>query len=127
MKSLSKKYTIKASAEKVWEALTKEKIIEQWSGSRCKMSEKNGDDFFLWDGDIWGKNVEVLPEKKLVQEWYSGKWKEPSLVTFEIQENKYDTQLLLAHTNIPDAEFEGIDSGWDEYYLQPLKTVCEGI
>ncbi len=127
MKSLVKKYKIQATPEKVWKALTDKTIIEQWSGSRCVMSEKEGSDFSLWDGDIWGKNIEVVPGKKLVQEWYSGKWQDPSIVEFEIHKEGSDTILNMYHRQIPDGEFDGINSGWDDYYLEPLKVICEGI
>ena len=127
MKSITKKYRIHAVKKKVWEALTDVKLIEQWSGSRCKMSDVEGSSFELWDGDIWGKNIHVLKEKKIVQEWYAGKWKEPSIVTFELSEEGSNTHLTVIHTSIPEKEVEAIDSGWDDYYLSPLKAVVEGI
>lgn len=127
MKVINKTYTISSSVENVWRGLTDLKVIEKWSGSRCVMSEKEGSNFSLWDGDIWGKNIEVVSGKKLVQEWYAGKWNEPSIVVFELSGNQDSTILKLEHTNIPEKEFEGIDSGWDDYYLEPLKVLVESM
>lgn len=127
MGSISKKYSIQAPVQKVWECLTDAKRIEQWSGSRCKMTNVEGSEFSLWDGDIWGKNTRVVKDKELVQDWHSGKWKSPSRVTFLLTRDGTKTILELKHTDIPDAEVKDIDSGWDDYYLEPLKLVAEGM
>jgi len=127
MGSISKKYSIQAPAQKVWECLTDAKRIEQWSGSRCKMTNVEGSEFSLWDGDIWGKNTKIVTNKELVQEWYAGKWDHPSFVRFELDENNGVSILKLTHTDIPENEVKDIDFGWDAYYLEPLKLVAESI
>jgi len=64
--------------------LVNPEIIEKWSGTEAIMSSDVGFEFKLWDSSIWGKNIKVTPEKLLKQEWYGGKWKKPSIVTFEL-------------------------------------------
>ena len=81
--------------------------------------------FSLWGGDIHGTNTKVTSEKKLVQDWYSGDWPEPSVVTFSLTGTGDTTEVKLTHTNIPDAEFSDIKSGWDDYYMIPLKKLAE--
>ncbi len=68
MKKIVKEYQIFASGEKVWEALTDPKIIVKWGAGPAEMDRHDGTEFKLWGGDIHGKNVEVVPEEKLVQE-----------------------------------------------------------
>lgn len=118
---------IHASLQNVWESLTNPKRIEQWSGSRCQMTAEEGSDFSLWDGDIWGKNTKVIEKKELVQNWFAGKWDKPSVVMFELEEEGESTRLKLVHTDIPDSEVKDIASGWDNYYLEPLKAVAESL
>lgn len=125
MKSIIKKYIIHSDSKTVWRVLTEPKLIEKWTGSRCVMLEEEGSKFSLWNGDIWGKNIKVVKEKQLVQEWFAGEWKEPSLVKFELEDNGKDTILMLEHSNIPDEEVQSIDSGWDLYYLEPIKLLSE--
>jgi activator of HSP90 ATPase len=79
----------------------------------------------LWGGDIYGKNIEVVPEKKLVQEWFNGDWPKPSLVTFTLKPQDNETILELEHLYVPDDEVDEIDQGWDEYYLGPMKEMLE--
>ena len=59
MKTIKKIYTINSSVDKVWEALVNPKIIEKWSGAKVEMSDQKDFNFKFWDGDIFGKNLEV--------------------------------------------------------------------
>jgi len=124
-KIIRKVYKISTPIEQVWKALVDPEIIDKWGGSPSKMDEKVGTEFRLWDGDIHGKNVEVVKEKKLVQEWFSGDWPEPSTVKFTLKSENSKTILELQHTDVPDDEVDDIDQGWDDYYLGPLKEMLE--
>ncbi len=125
MKIINQTYTIKAPLEKVWQALTDPKIIEKWGGGPAVMDSKEGTEFSLWGGDIFGKNISIVPEKKLQQEWYGGKWDEPSIVLFTLTSNGDTTTVDLLHKNIPDSEAAEIESGWRQYYMGPLKDLLE--
>lgn len=124
MKHITQTYYIKASKEKVWQALVDQKIITKWGGGPAKMSEKTGP-FSLWGGDIHGKNVRVVKEKELVQDWYGGDWEEASIVEFKLSEKNGTTRVTLAHKNIPDTEAKDIAEGWKDYYMVPLKELVE--
>lgn len=123
---IEKRYKIKAPVEKVWQALVDEKIIKQWGGCPCRMDDKLGTRWKLWGGDIYGRNVEVSKNKRLVQEWYAGKWEKPSIVAFTLTPEKTKTVVSLKHLDVPKTEAESIDEGWDEYYLGPIKELLEG-
>jgi uncharacterized protein YndB with AHSA1/START domain len=98
MKSLTKRYTIRAPAEKVWGALVDPGLIERWgAGPGVVMSEKPGTPFRFWSGDIHGKNV-------VVERW---------------------SKLALTHENLRDDEASSINEGWDNYYMLPLKELAE--
>lgn len=125
MKSIKQAYVIHASVEEVWKALIDPKIIDSWGAGPAKMSEKAGFEFELWGGDIWGKNIEVVPNKKLVQEWFSGKWDKPSIATFILSPNGKGTKIDFTHIDVPDAEFSDIEQGWRDYYIGPLKDYLE--
>lgn len=124
MKHITQTYHIKAPIKNVWQALVDPKIISAWGGGPAKISEKIGS-FSLWGGDIHGKNVRVVKEKELVQEWYGGDWEEASVVTFTLSEKKGTTTVKLTHKNIPDDEAKDIRAGWKEYYMGPLKKLLE--
>ncbi len=125
MKSVKQTYVIHASIEQVWNALTRPKEIDRWGGGPAKMDEKAGTKFTLWGGEIYGKNIEIIKHKKLVQEWFAGKWLAPSMVTFTLRAKGSATEVILLHTNIPDSEFKDIEEGWKSYYMNPLKEYVE--
>lgn len=125
MKNLHQVYQIKASVNKVWQALVDPKQINLWGGGPAKMNDKLGTRFELWDGDIYGRNVEVIPHRKLVQEWYAGNWPQPSRVTFTLIPENEETHLELLHEDIPDEEYDEIIDGWKNYYIGKIKAYLE--
>ncbi len=125
MKVINQKYIINALPNKVWEALTNQEEIKKWSGANAEMDENIGTNFKLWNGDIFGKNIEVIKNKKLVQRWYSGKWNKPSIVTFNLKIKHGKTEVELIHKDVPEEEISNIEKGWKEYYMIPLKELVE--
>lgn len=121
MKSLKQHYYINASQEEVFSAITNPFTIELWSGYPASMEAKENTEFTIFDGDITGKNLQVIQFSKLVQEWYFGEQQDPSIVTIDIKKHQAGTKIALEHTNIPDEDFESIEEGWREYYWGAIK------
>ena len=125
MKTIKQTYLINSSLGEVWKALTNPKYIDGWGGGPAEMDDKVGTKFEFWGGDIFGKNIEIIPLKKIKQEWFGGNWEKPSIVTFTLTEEKETVKIDLLHTDVPDNEARNIDEGWKEYYLGPLKKYLE--
>ena len=125
MKDFKKYFKIPTTPEEVYIALTNPFTIELWSGYPAIMDEKTETEFSLWEGDIIGKNLEMITNKKVVQEWYFGDQPEKSIVTINLFEDKKGTQVELNHTNIPDDDFDNIKDGWNEYYFGAIKAFFE--
>jgi activator of HSP90 ATPase len=117
MKTFKKKFKINAEPSDIYSALTNPFTIELWSGYPAKMSEVPDSDFSLWEGDITGKNLEFIRDKKVVQEWYFGDQVEKSIVSITIDPDRENSLVTVEHTNIPDEEFNDIAEGWREYYI----------
>lgn len=126
MKAIKQIYHIKAPISRVWKALTDPKEIDRWGGGPAKMNSIVGAEFSLWGGSVFGKNIEVIPEKKLVQEWYSeNKWDKPSIAKFTLEKEKTGAKVELIHTDMPIEEYNNLDEGWKIYYLGPMKEFLE--
>jgi activator of HSP90 ATPase len=117
MKTFKKTFKINAEPSDVYAALTNPYTIELWSGYPAQMSTEPGSEFSLWEGDITGRNIEFIPDKKLVQEWYFGDQTEKSLVNITISPDRELTNVTIEHSNIPDDDFNDIAEGWREYYI----------
>ena len=117
MKTFKKTFKINAEPSDIYSAITNPFTIELWSGYPAIMSTAPGSEFSLWEGDITGKNLEFVQNKKLVQEWYFGEQAEKSVVTITINPDRENSLVTVEHTNIPDNEFNDITEGWREYYI----------
>jgi activator of HSP90 ATPase len=117
MKTFKKTFKINAEPSDVYSAITNPFTIELWSGYPAIMAEESGSEFSLWEGDITGKNLEFVHDRKVVQEWYFDDQPEKSIVTITIQPDNEDSQVTVEHTNIPDKDFPDIAEGWREYYI----------
>jgi activator of HSP90 ATPase len=122
MKTFKKTFKINAEVSDVYSAFTNPYTIELWSGYPAVMSEEPGSEFSLWEGDITGKNIEFIRDKKIVQEWYFGDQPEKSVVTITIHPDKDDSVITVEHSNIPDEEFTDIAEGWREYYIGAITS-----
>jgi activator of HSP90 ATPase len=125
MKSIHQTHVIDAPIERVWQALVDPRLIEAWGGGPARMSQQPGDIFSLWGGEIHGTNITVSSPHNLDQYWYSGDWPHPSRVTFELFAENAGTRLELSHTNFPVPEEADLATGWQKYYLGPLKAFLE--
>jgi len=86
------------------------------------MSTEPGSEFSLWEGDITGKNLEFIQDRKVVQEWYFGDQPEKSIVTITILPDRGNSIINVEHSNIPDEEFSDIAEGWREHYFDAISN-----
>ncbi len=117
MKTFKKVFRINAEPSDVYSALTNPYTIELWSGYPSQMNTEPGSDFSLWEGDITGKNIEFIQDRKVVQQWYFGDQSEESIVTIIISNDGGNSTVTVEHTNIPDDDFDDMAEGWREYYM----------
>jgi activator of HSP90 ATPase len=117
MKTFHKTFKINAEPSDIYSALTNPYTIEIWSGYPAVMSEEPGSEFSFWEGDISGRNIEFIKNKKVVQEWYFGDQEEKSIATVMIRQERDNSLVTVEHTNIPDDDFNDIAEGWREYII----------
>jgi activator of HSP90 ATPase len=94
------------------------------TGSKATGSAQVGGTFTAWDGYISGKNVELDPDKKIVQEWTTTEWPRdapPSIVTWTFKADKGGTEVTLVHSNVPAEQADSYKGGWNDYYFEPMK------
>ncbi|MCW3084406.1 MAG: ATPase [Bacteroidetes bacterium] len=125
MPVIKQQYEMDATPEEVFDALVNPETIQIWSRDEAKMGAGVGDDFVLWGGQMFGTNIEVIKNKKLVQEWCYDQWDAPSKVTFTIKPKGKKTIVELVHEDVPEKSLKSIDEGWDSYYLGAMKDMFE--
>ena len=125
MPTIKKTYEMNDTPEEVFNALIDPDLIEDWSGDEAKMSSEVGGKFSLWGGQMFGTNLEIVKNKKLVQEWCYDQWDKPSKVTFTIKVKDKKTFIELLHEDVPEKSVNSISDGWDAYYLGAMKEMFE--
>lgn len=118
---------IKASPEEIYDILMSSKKHGELTGSPAKISQKEGGKFSVYDSYATGKNIKLVPGKKIVQEWRASDWEEGenSLITFDLKKTKTGTRITFTHKNVPLSQLKSISNGWKEFYWEPLKDMFQ--
>ena len=118
---------IKATPHEIYEALMDSEKHAVFTGSKAKMSREVGGSISAYDGYITGKNVELISDRKIVQDWRAVDWPEGhySQVTFELNPVSEGTRIEFTHINLPDNTEEEFAQGWVENYWKPMKEYFE--
>lgn len=126
-KDIRQELMIKASAHAVYEALMDSKQHTKFTGQPAKISPKVGGTFTAYGDYISGKNIELVKDKRIVQNWRASDWPKGhySEVTYILKEIKGGTKLVFSHKGIPASYARSIAYGWRTYYWHPLKLILE--
>jgi len=117
--------SIQASPAAVFEVLTTSaKFSKMTGGSKADIGGV-GAAFKLFGGDIEGRNIELVPGKRVVQAWRAKAWPEGvySLVKFELGADGQGTRIVFDQAGYPDGAEASLSSGWRQMYWDPLSQL----
>src|SRR5574341_2038648 len=117
--------TLRASPKAVYDALMDSRQHSRFTGSKAAISRRVGGKFTAYDGYASGKNLELVPGKKIVQTWRASEWPKGrvSKVTFSLRKTKTGTKLVFTQTGIPSNQGASLKRGWIEFYWTPMKEM----
>jgi activator of HSP90 ATPase len=94
------------------------------TGQQARMSRKEGGSFTAGDRYISGYNLELVAGRRIVQAWRASEWPPGaySILRLELRPKGKGTRLVVDHLGIPDEFRDGVDSGWHEFYWEPMKA-----
>ena len=121
--SLHQEVEFKTSPQRIYEALLDSKQFAALTGMSTEIDPKTGGAFSMFGGLIVGRNVELVPNQRIVQAWRPTHW-DPgvySLVKFELKPQDSNTRIILDHTGFPEGDYDSLNSGWKPRYWDPLK------
>jgi activator of HSP90 ATPase len=126
-RTIRQSVTFKASPHDVYEALMDSKKHAKFTGSKASISREMGGKFSAFDGYAEGINLQLVPDKKIVQSWRASDWPEGhySKVTFLFKEIKGGTHLTFSQTGVPEEQYDDVSQGWRDYYWAPMKEMLE--
>ena|SRR3989344_1747973 len=123
-KTIKQTVNFKAKPEEVYAALMDSKKHSKFTQSKCVIGKKIGDAFSSFDGYSEGKNLDLIPGKRIVQSWRSDGWPAGyySKVFFEFEKTEAGTKLKFTHEGVPEKDFADKAAGWKEYYWNRIKV-----
>jgi len=104
-----------------------EKLHAAFLGQSAKISRKVGGKISAYGDYITGTNLELVPDKKIVQKWRASDWPKGaySEAKFEFKKSKTGTKLTFTQTGVPAAQINDIKKGWIDFYWKPMKEYLE--
>lgn len=125
MASIRQTVMFAASPKDVYEALMDSRTHSRLTGGKAVISRRVGGKFTAFDGYASGKNLALVPNRKIVQTWRADDWPDDrySVVTFALRKVKGGTKLTFAQTGVPTNQAASVKQGWIDYYWVPMKTL----
>ena len=111
-RTLEKELFIKASPQRVFQALTRSEELERWFLVKAEVDLRPGGAIrFAWAPDVFevGTILVCEPPSRLSYTWETF-GPGPTTITFELTAENDGTRLRLTHTGIGEGE------DWDRYY-----------
>jgi activator of HSP90 ATPase len=120
--SIHQEVDLKASPQRVYEALLDAKQFSAFSGLPAEIHREAGGDFSCFGGHIVGRNVDLVPNQRIVQAWRVVGWPEGaySIVKFELKAQGSGTRVILDHRGFPEGLKDHLAQGWKEHYWDNL-------
>jgi activator of HSP90 ATPase len=87
------------------------------------ISHEPGGSFSLFGDYIVGRQIELVPNQRIVQVWRVQSWAAGvySLVRFELAEQDATTRVAFDHIGFPPGTAEHLAEGWYAHYWGPLR------
>jgi activator of HSP90 ATPase len=120
--TIQQEVTFNATPTAVYEALMDSAQHSGFTGAPAEISRDVGGAFTCYGGGVSGRNIELIPNQRIVQAWRAGGWAEGvyTIIRFELHREGSGTRLVFEQTAIPDGAMEHLSTGWQERYWEPL-------
>ena len=104
-------------------------LLDAAGAKPTAISTELGGAFTLFGGYITGRQLEMLPNERLVQAWRAASWKPGafSIAAFYLTADGRKTKLDFEHRGFPNGNGVSLSGGWHAHYWQPLaKYLAQG-
>ncbi len=116
-----------ASPQRIYDALLDEKQFKAFSGMAAQVNRETGGTFLIFEGHIMGRNLELVPARRIVQAWRVVPWPQGvySIARFELEARGSGTRITFDHTGFPSEEAEHLEIGWHDHYWKALRSYLD--
>ncbi|MGI9550046.1 MAG: SRPBCC domain-containing protein [Aurantibacter sp.] len=124
------KTKLPASPQEVYNAWLSSDGHTAMTGGKAKVDPEIGGAHTAWDGYIHGKTLAKEPGKRIEQTWRTTNFAadDPdSLIEILLEPDGEDTLLTLIHSNVPDGQTSYEETGWQQFYFEPMQKRFEWL
>ena len=116
---------IPATPQQIFDAWLDSQGHEKITGGQpARISAREGDDFGVWNGYITGRNLKLVPGRRIVQSWRTTRFTKDdpdSQIDVLLEPVAGGTKVTVHHTNVPDDHTSYRDGGWQNNYFDTMK------
>jgi activator of HSP90 ATPase len=120
--SIHQEVDFAAGPGRIYGVLLDSKQFAAFTGRPAEIDPREGGAFTLFGGLVSGRNIELVPDGRIVQAWRPGSWDKGiySVARFELVPKGTGTTIVFDHTGFPEGKYDGLLSGWNGHYWGPL-------
>ena len=114
----------KGSPKRLYDVLTDARqFSEVTGGAPTEISREVGGSFSCFGGMVVGRQVELVPNQRIVQAWRAKDWDAGvySIAKFELTGQGSETRLIFDHSGFPEDQQEHLAGGWHAHYWEPMR------
>src|SRR5205823_3930532 len=114
-------------SRELYEALLDSSKFTAFSGRPAEIKGEVGGACSLFGGHIIARNLELVPNQRIVQAWRVVTWPEGvySIARFDFKAQGSGTHLVFEHTGFPEGLHDHLAEGWEQNYWALLKKYFE--
>ena len=114
-------------AKELYAALLDSSKFTAFSGRPAEIKGEVGGACSLFGGHIVARNLELIPNQRIVQAWRVVTWPEGvySIARFDFKAQGAGTHLVFEHTGFPEGLHDHLAEGWEQNYWTLLKKYFE--
>jgi len=118
-----------AAPKRVYQLLTDSAEFAAATERPAEIAATEGGSFSIFGGYIQGRQIELVPGKRIVQTWRGIDWaaRAHSLVRFTLTPEGHGTKLAVDHDAYPEGPSpmyptwqEHLSTNWPVFYFEPL-------
>lgn len=116
---------IPARPRQIYDAWLDSRGHRAMTGAKAKQSARVGAAVTAWGAYISGRNLALVPGKRIVQSWRTTQFTDAhkdSKITVTLKAVKDGTRITLTHSGVPDGQTSYQKGGWQTHYFAPMKA-----
>ena len=113
-----------AKPARIYGILLDAKQFTAFTKEPAEIRPQPGGAFKLFGERIEGRNIELVPNQRIVQAWRPAYWPagEYSMVRFALAARGSGSRVVLDHAGFTEDKWESLSDGWRAHYWEPLRA-----